>query len=437
MNTNPLGANPLGQMAQTALTLTTLEQRQLELKLGQLGALRSNLASLATKPNLTADDIRDRAGKIVDEAGIPASMMATELSTLNDAHPQEFVKQQLKNVMDTEQQIRATYGGGPQMYQMGGYGQLASPSAVTGQANPIGGPQPITAAPGAPVMGQGGEQSQLSQGLAPSGGSAPPFGSTNTTGLLPTGLPPGQTESAKLAVTERAALPNMVQQRVPVEQIIRILKQGGPNLTGVGEQEVQQLRSFLVDQGVANAKTEDKAALIGELDKYYNQNTVQQQAATNEGRETDFKTQMAIAGNPNLKMVQPGALAVAGLQLAQMRANQARIMEFNRRQSGGPDGKPGAPLTTPSGQILPGQPRVGPDTHLGTWNSDWSKNIDYRAYALDYMDPAERNKLLNHIQEVAKTKGINDPEVQKFRYSLAVGKQNGLLNSPNYWEPTK
>lgn len=440
MNTNPLGGNLLGQTAQTALTLTEFQQRQLGLKLSQLGALRSNLASLSTKPNLTAKDVRDRASKIVDEAGIPASMMATELSTLTDEHPKEFVDQQLKNIMDTEQQMRAAYGRGPQMYNMGGYGQMASPSEVTQQPNLIGGPQPITAAPGAPVMGSGGEPQQLSQGLAPTGGAAPPFGSTNAPGLLPTGLPPGQMEAAKQAVSERAALPNMVQQRVPIEQIIRILKQGGPDMTGVSEPEVQQLRSFLVDRGVASAQTLDKAALIGELDKYYNQNTVQQQAATNEGRETDFKTQMAIAGNPNLKMVQPGALAVSGLQLAQMRANAARIAEFNRRQSGGPKGAEGALLTAgglPGGKVLSNQPRVGPDTHLATFNADWSKNIDYRAYALDYMDSDERHRLLDHIQEVAKTKGVNDPEVQKFRYSMAVAKQNGLLYSPNYWEPSK
>lgn len=194
--------------------------------------------------------------------------------------------------------------------------------------------------------------------------------------------------SGKMLATARDASANYTQEVYPLKATIKSLEELGPNATGPGSEALNRAKSVLVFLGA------DKALGIdaNKITDYQTANKYMiQWANTVSAAGTNDRLAAAIAGNPNMKMIQASNLVVAKSALALRRMQQAQLNEFEQTGL--------------------------PEKDYARWAAQWNKTQDPRAYAIDIMGRDSADKML---------KGMSPQERQRFETSLGAARRAGL-----------
>lgn len=265
--------------------------------------------------------------------------------------------------------------------------------APTYAAPPVGGinpPQmvpPQVRQPAQPIPGSNKDQAQAPIPAVPPPGALP-------TGPAAAGQPPGYTERATLAGKqmgeEQTAASDYRSRVTPLERIVDLLEEAGPRGTGIGTEQLNDMKNLaaqwvpgLMDKGTDAAKT------IEELKKYYVQNTLR-----NADIASDNKLAAAVTGNPNIRLTQASALDLAKVDLALRRMKHAQIIEATDRNV--------------------------PEADYPKWAAKWNTGQDRRAYLFDLLPQDRQNKLLTSLK---------GDERKRFFESLRAARSTGVLRT--------
>lgn len=205
--------------------------------------------------------------------------------------------------------------------------------------------------------------------------------------------------AAQLA-TDRAANAASMPQQVALHKVLDLLPDTN---TGPGTQAVNGWRSFVLSQlpvlaplipgGLTAAQVQ--TANANELKKYMIQ--ISSAAAAQFGQGTDQKLAVAASGNPNTDMDALSARDVTRTTLALKRAELARTQLFDQQH----------PDPADAGQY-------------GQWAANFATKVDPRAFMLDMMTAAERQKMLA---------GITSPsDKRRFAQGVIDAEQAGFIN---------
>jgi hypothetical protein len=288
---NPDAGFMAGEASQGALARQGQQidnaQKMFGLQAGQNKVLMDGIGSLADKPNISDEDLRNFAVTSARNSGVPT---ATILSVVGNA--------------PKDQAARHEWARTIQNMAIGSSGIA----------------QRVAAPPGA--------------GGAPQQGT---LGSANYGGTTPTGLAPGVGEAQVQTGAGSGAALNEARQRslnyhqevFPLETAIPALEKLGKTGTGPGTEEINHVKSFLQSAGIPGLDT-DKIKNFDEAKKYLT-DFVNQNGNTG----TNDKLAAAFAGNPSVNISNAAAVDVAKSALALRRMKQAQLVEFEK--SGLPD----------------------------------------------------------------------------------------------------
>lgn len=256
------------------------------LQAGQNKVLMDGIGSLAAKPNISDEDLRNYAVTSARNSGVPTSMI---LSVVGSAPKDQAARHQWAQTIQN----------------------MAIGSAGTAQR--VEGP-PVAGAP---------QKTSL--------------GAANYGGTFPTGLSPSETAAQShtgagagdaLAQARSRSL-NYKQEVFPLEQAIPALEKLGKTGTGPGTEELNHVKSFLQSAGIPGLDA-DKITKFDEAKKYLTDFVNQ-----NGNSGTNDKLAAAFAGNPSVNISNAAATDVAKSALALRRMKQAQLTEFE--QSGKTD----------------------------------------------------------------------------------------------------
>jgi hypothetical protein len=171
-------------------------------------------------------------------------------------------------------------------------------------------------------------------------------------------------------------------QTVALRKVYDLL---GTTNTGPGTQVTNGWRSFLIAQapflkklGVIGDADVLKTANTDELKKYMTQMAASQAAQYGSG--TNEKLAVAASGNPNPDLSNLANRDVTRMNLALLRAQEARMAAFEE---------------------------TGKDPQdYAKWSAGWARQTDPRAFMLDLMSKAERQKMLAGINTEAEKKAF-------------------------------
>lgn len=396
---------------------TAYQQDQLNLVKDQVGQLVNVFSGLAADPNLSVDTIASQGQRLVDLGLIAPEQLATELKAIPPGATGDDLRKMMGNyalrALDAGQRFTAQYGT-PQMVDTGNALVPTTVSPMTG-IHPIGQPIQKTLSPtelatpttigtteaGQPITGTTGQLLEKA-GVNPL--TAMPMPSQGGNALMPSGpgvvtaLPAG--DIAAMEETGRAAGQDLSAARVreakfqqevtPLVKAIPALEALGQTKTGVGSEQMNEIRSFLVTLGVANADAIEDTKLYDEARKY-----LTQFAQANGDTNTNDKLAAAFAGNPSTSISNAAAVDVAKTALALRKLQNAQLMAFE-----------GAGL---------------PDSQFSKFASQFNATQDPRAYGIDMMSPEARAKLIGSLK---------GDEKARFAQSLRTAIQLGLVQPP-------
>lgn len=288
---NPDAGFMAGEAAQGALSR---QGQQIEnatkmfgLQAGQNKVLMDGIGSLASKPTISDEDLRNFAVTSARNSGVPTS---TILSVVGSAPKDQKARHEWVQTIQN----------------------MAIGSAGVAQR--------VEAPPGV----GGAPQKQ-------------PLGAANYSGTQPVALPPGVGEAqVQTGAGSGAALNearhrglNYRQEVFPLETAIPALEKLGKTGTGPGTEEFNHIKSFLQSAGIPGLDT-DKIKTFDEAKKYLT-DFVNQNGNTG----TNDKLAASFAGNPSVGISNAAAVDVAKSALALRRMKQAQLVEFEK--SGLPD----------------------------------------------------------------------------------------------------
>ncbi len=169
-------------------------------------------------------------------------------------------------------------------------------------------------------------------------------------------------------------------QMVPLRKVYDLLRTTN---IGPGTEETNQLRSFIVSQLPALASIipggidarRVQSANYDELRKYMVQIAGAQAAQYGQG--TNEKLAIAASGNPNIHMTGLAARDVVRMNIALLRAQQAKVLGYN-----------------------------GPPEGYADYATHYAKNVDPRAFMLDLLTKQERSKVMSTITTSADRKAF-------------------------------
>lgn len=464
---NPLERiKQVGDIAQQAVGI---EQAKLNLINQRFGIMTKQLSTFANDPNATPDKIMQWGQNLVKQGLIPAKMWAQEVAQLpaptgnaqqDAAALQAHLKQKLISMGNTQEAVNWQYGQ-QNLVDRGGQLQPIVSSPMFG-VRESGAPIAKTLSPterGAPVeivgpnnerqiitrenalrrqgqpLGPAGEVPSLAPGQAapiappapqvqnplvkPSARSRPagnPLGSPQTppvavspppvvqapapaatapTGLT-TALPPGVPEAATAVggasgqqlAADRAESAGLLQNSFPLREAIPKLEKLGPTGTGPLTEGRQEIKSALVSLGILKP-TED-VKTYDEARKY-----LTQFARQNGNTGTNDQLASAFAGSPSVGISNASAVDLAKAALAIQRMRAAAPLAFAAT------GKP-------------------PEKY-SEFLQEYRQTQDPRAFGIDFMTPAQRNKLLDTMSAEEK---------QKFLRNVNQAKKLGIVSLP-------
>lgn len=441
-NTSPVEvAGQFGQIANTAqqnkLLQTQNQQSQLDLVNNQVGTIVNGFSSLASKPNLTAQDFFTLGNTLVQQGALDPQVLAAEMENI----PQDATPEQLRQ-MATSYALRAQDAGARFAAQFGtptmiDTGQTQTPvtvSPLTG-IHPIGAPiqnaltpaqvaspqvigvnannQPITGTT-AQFLEQTGSNpltglpqqpaAAPSNALMPADQAAPvqlPAIGPTGGGIVTTPVPGAVAAQEAVGAGSGAQFATDLQQAsgfqqnvLPLQKAITALEALGTTGTGPGREQLNEIFSFLQSMGAPGIDPEgikdfDEARKY--LVQYVNQNG---NSGTNE------KLAAAFAGNPSVDISNAAAIDVAKSALALTRMQNAQVRAF--QASGLPENQYSAAV------------------------SAWNAEQDPRAYGFDMMTPEARAKLVQ---------GLTPAEKPRFIASLRTAMELGLITPPAQGAP--
>lgn len=216
-------------------------------------------------------------------------------------------------------------------------------------------------------------------------------------GALPTGLPPGSSESAQAMQADLARAHNYAADIYPWTQALSKMEelQGQGETFGPGSKGRQELESFAYTFAPTIARwagvNPDKIQGYAEVEKYLTQGL--QQRAAGFGAHTDMQVATAASGSPNVHVTDLAGIPLIKATIALKRMETAQALINSR--GGGP----------------------------GYLNNaaQWSSSQDPRAYMLDLMPPEQ-------VKQLQTT--LKGAERAKFNASLRDAIQSGVVTPP-------
>lgn len=404
-------------VASNRLLGTQNQQAQQDLRLQQLGVLRSALGAIAANPNASYQDFSS-LGSLVQQGLVSPDFYQTEMAKLpQGASPDVYrgIANQYNAQLATVGERYAMENGIP----LGTANQPTSFTNAQGQVVPttmgqypadigLGNGAPATA--GMPSGGGGGNAlmstptplggAPAAAGgnmLAPNGfgleGAGQPFG----LGQRVVGPAPGQVEamaaagagSGKELADARAREVDFARDILPLQKAIPALESLGTTGSGPGSEQVNEIKSFLTTLGIPGMDVEG-IKNFDEARKY-----LTQYAQTVGDTNTNDKLAASFAANPSVGISNAAAVDVAKTALALRRFQNAQVRAFD--VSG-----------------------LSPDQYT-QFATQFSASQDPRAYGLDIMSPEARAKLIG---------GLKGEEKTRFVESLKAAIALGLVEAP-------
>ncbi len=252
------------------------------------------------------------------------------------------------------------------------------------------------------LMGAGGAASRTQAPPGPGGRpqTMPLGGAGYGAGAMPTGLAPGEAESAQTRQRDLERAKGFGQEMFPWEEALgaadKLEAKYGKGYFAPGSKGRQEFESFFY--GIAPTLAswgfgEDKLKDYAKADKYLTQ-AVQQRAA-GFGVHTDQGLATTISGSPNVSV---NDLAVKDVIKASMALRRAEhIQTLTSAQAGGPK--------------------------YNEASAQWPATHDIRALTLDKLDPEARTKLLGSLKK-------GTPEYEKFNRTLGEAYATGVMTRP-------
>lgn len=424
-----------GSVVDLARGALAARQAHQDLVKGQVDYLANGLGALASKADLSADDLLGFGKRAVDEGVLDPNTFAVEMQQVQAAgnDPQKL------RALATQYQLRALDAGQKFTAQFGTAGtidtgntvQPVTTSALTG-IHPIGEPIQKTLSPselatpttigttpqGQPITGTTGQLLEKAgvnplTALPPSAGpagnaltgqaSVAPLAAPSpqpAQGVVTT-LPAGEVKAQEavgesagqsLAADLRTAA-NYQNAVTPLEKAIPALEALGSTGTGPGTEQINEIKSFLQSMGAPIADT-DQIKNFDEARKYLVQ--FARGGGTGGDPNTNDKLAAAFEGNPSVGISNAASVDVAKTALSLARLQNAQVRQF--QQSGQPEGQ------------------------YSKWSADFNAKQDPRAYGFDLMSPENRAKLIQ---------GMTPEEKAKFVQSLRTAISLGLVTQPN------
>jgi hypothetical protein len=226
---------------------------------------------------------------------------------------------------------------------------------------------------------------------APSGPAQPTGG--GVVASPPAGQIEAQTRTAAAGADQyaqdTARERNFQSDIVPLQKAREALVRLGTTGTGPGTEQINEVKSFLVSQGIINPDQNIKD--FDEARKYLTQFA---RSAGDTG--TNDKLAAAFAGNPNVGISNAASVDVLKTAMSLRRMQNAQVRAFES-----------------SGQSPAG---------YGQWATKFNATQDPVAYGIDLMSPAERAKYY---------KGLSEPDKSKFIDSLNTATGLGLITPPS------
>ena len=199
-------------------------------------------------------------------------------------------------------------------------------------------------------------------------------------------------------------------QSQALTQIIPLLREVGPAGTGIGA----NLKKRLAEVGVGVGADDSEAVVRDKLSKYF----AMLGLGTPESARSDEGMHQRITANPNEHLVQGANLDLAIAGLAQKRLLQAQVLE--------------AQNPTPT-SAEPNAMRRGP-AQYGTWAPQFNTRQDPRAYVMDQLEPARRQKIVDEINKQRSSKNPADrAKAQRFLDSYRIARSHsGLIDTSQF-----
>lgn len=409
--TNPLQF--IGQLAQTQNALNqnkmfplqyqaagaNLGQLQRDIQAKQFGVLQSALAQ-TTDPS----EVPDTVTRLVQSGQITADFAAQALGGgVDGLDAASIASRRRQAIMSAGNQAEVTaLTGTPTPVETGGATKFESVNPFTNAVSPMGGagatvpntlsPSEINTPAYTKIDPATGIPEMVTKGAAAANPANP--------AAIQTGLPPGAAagrEAVGVASGNQYAadLAGQTENGINIAQMKEVdqLLQAPEGQTGPGTQAFNKWRDAAIAFLGPNAKLIPgldantlQAATQDELRKY-----MTRLAGVNGspfGAGTDYRLAQAATGNANPDMSNLANRDVERMNLALSRAQQARLAAF--QQTG------------------------LPPEQYSTWASNWSRQVDPRAFMLDLLSPAERQKMLAPITNkgdiAAMTRGVKAAE---------------------------
>lgn len=213
--------------------------------------------------------------------------------------------------------------------------------------------------------------------------------------------PAGQVESLGQIASASTAKYNSDQQReanfqqdmLPLNKAFQGMKALGTTGTGPGTETLNDVKSFLVSQGVINQN--DDVKNFDEVRKY-----TTQLARTNGDTGSDSRLAASFAGNPSVNISNAAAQDVLKSAISLRKLQNAQVQAFSQTGL--------------------------PASEYQKWAQTWNKSQDPVAYGFDLMEPAQRVKYIKSLSPEKKT---------AFVQSLTGAVQLGLVERPSATTP--
>jgi hypothetical protein len=186
---------------------------------------------------------------------------------------------------------------------------------------------------------------------------------------------------------------NFQQDMLPLNKAFKGMQALGTTGTGPGTETLNDVKSFLVSQGVINQN--DDVKNFDEVRKY-----TTQLARTNGDTGSDSRLAASFAGNPSVNISNAAAQDVLKSAISLRKLQNAQVQAFS--QSG------------------------LPASEYQKWAQSWNKSQDPVAYGFDLMEPAQRVKYIKSLSPEKKT---------AFVQSLTSAVQLGLVERPSATTP--
>jgi len=412
-----------------------LDQAKIDLAHQQYGRLSQFLGSLAQDPRIATPQGHDILTQATDQAvkqgWITPDIAKVEIENMpsDPAQLPQYLQNLNVRVQDGQSQFAKIYGT-PSTIDNGSQQLPVTVSPITG-IRPIAAPIDNTVTPGqraglVETTGPRGERIIKTQGqvleqagvnpltavpaTAPTGQenrlipSQPQGGAPAS--VQPPQAPPGggvvaspqagqieaQTKIASASAdqfsTDTARERNFQSDIVPLQKAREALVRLGTTGTGPGTEQINEVKSFLVSQGVISPDQSIKD--FDEARKYLTQFA---RSAGDTG--TNDKLAAAFAGNPNVGISNAASVDVLKTAMSLRRMQNAQVRAFSATGQNPAD--------------------------YGQWSTEFNAQQDPVAYGFDLMDQKDRQKYFS---------GLNDADKTKFVNSLNTATQLGLIAPP-------